>query len=123
MWMKITIYIKKVTSEEFGVTKRDKRETKETWWWNENVQKAINEKKNCFRLMHLDRSVDNVEWYKVTKKITKQTVSKVRSRMYDGLYQRLGMKEGENDIYRIAKSRERKMRVIIQIKCIKDVAM
>jgi hypothetical protein len=123
MWMKITIYIKKVTSEEFGVTKRDKRETKETWWWNENVQKAINEKKNCFRLMHLDRSVDNVEWYKVTKKITKQTVSKVRSRMYDGLYQRLGMKEGENDIYRIAKSRERKMRVIIQIKCIKDVAI
>jgi hypothetical protein len=68
MWMKITIYIKKVTSEEFGVTKRGKRETKETWWWNENVQKAINEKKNCFRLMHLDRSVDNVEWYKVTKK-------------------------------------------------------
>jgi hypothetical protein len=123
MWMKITIYIKKVTSEEFRVTKRGKRETKETWWWNENVQKAINEKKNSFRLMHLDRSVDNVEWYKVAKKITKQTVSKVRSRMYDGLYQRLGMKEGENDIYRIAKSRERKMRAIIQIKCIKDVAM
>jgi hypothetical protein len=43
--------------------------------------------------------------------------------MYDELYQRLGMKEGKNDIYRIAKSRERKMRVIIQIKCIKDVAM
>jgi hypothetical protein len=32
----------------------------------------------------------------------------------------LGMKEGENDIYRMAKSRERKTRDIIQVKCIKD---
>jgi hypothetical protein len=40
--------------------------------------------------------------------------------MYDGLYQRLGMKEGENDIYTMAKSRERKTRDIIQVKCIKD---
>jgi hypothetical protein len=40
--------------------------------------------------------------------------------MYDGLYQRLGMKEGEKDIYRMTKSRERKTRDIIQVKCIKD---
>jgi hypothetical protein len=31
------------------------------------------------------------------------------------------MKEGENDIYRMAKSRERKTRDIIQVKCVKDV--
>jgi hypothetical protein len=40
--------------------------------------------------------------------------------MYDELYQRLGMKEGEKDIYRMAKSKERKTRDIIQVKCIKD---
>jgi hypothetical protein len=34
--------------------------------------------------------------------------------MYDGLYQRLCMKEAEKDIY------TRKMRDIIQVKCIKD---
>jgi hypothetical protein len=32
----------------------------------------------------------------------------------------LGTKEGEKDIYRMTKSRERKTRNIIQIKCIKD---
>jgi hypothetical protein len=46
-------------------------------------------------------------------------VSEVRGQMYDGLYQRLGTKEGE-DIYRMVKSRERKTRDIIQVKCIKD---
>jgi hypothetical protein len=40
--------------------------------------------------------------------------------MYDGLYQRLGMKEGEKDIYRMVKSREEKTRDIIQVKYIKD---
>jgi hypothetical protein len=40
--------------------------------------------------------------------------------MYDGLYQQLGTKEGEKDIYMIVKSRESKTRDIIQVKCIKD---
>jgi hypothetical protein len=88
-----------MASEEFGVTKGDKREIKETWWWNEKVQNAIKEKKECFRHMHLDRSVDNVERYKVAKKTAKRTVSEVRGQMYDGLYQQLGTKEGEKDNY------------------------
>jgi hypothetical protein len=68
------------------------------------VQKAIKEKKDCFRRTHLDRTVDNVERYKVTKKTAKRTVSEARGQMYDGLYQLLDTKEGENDIYRMAKS-------------------
>jgi hypothetical protein len=54
--------------------------------------------------MHLDMSVDNVERYKVAKKTVKQAVSEARGQMYDGLYQRLGTKEGEKDIYRMTKS-------------------
>jgi hypothetical protein len=54
--------------------------------------------------MHLDRSADNVEWYKVAKKTAKWAVSEAMSQMYDGLYQWLGMKEGEKDIYRMTKS-------------------
>jgi hypothetical protein len=37
MWMKMSTCIRKVTLEEFRVTKGGKRETKETWWWNEKV--------------------------------------------------------------------------------------
>jgi hypothetical protein len=112
--------IRKVASEEFGVTKGGKRETKETWWWNEKVQNATKEKKECFRRMHLDRSVNNVERYKVAKKTAKRAVREVRGQMYDRLYRRLGTKEGKKDIYMMAKSRERKTRDIIQVKCIKD---
>jgi hypothetical protein len=44
MWMKMVTCIRKVASEELRVTKVSKREIKERWWWNENVQKAIKEK-------------------------------------------------------------------------------
>jgi hypothetical protein len=84
------------------------------------VQNAIKEKKEWFRHMHLDMSANNIQWYKVVKKIAKWAVSEARGRMYDELYQRLGMKEGEKDIYRMSKSRLRKTRDIIQVKCIKD---
>jgi hypothetical protein len=86
MWMGIITCIRKVASKEFGVTKGGKREAKETWWWNEKVQKAIKEKKECFRRMHLDRSANNAERYKVAKKIAKRVVSEAMSQMYDGLY-------------------------------------
>jgi hypothetical protein len=70
--------------------------------------------------MHLDRSVDNIERYKVVKKTAKRTVSEAKGQIYDGLYEQLGTKEGEKDIYRMVKSRKRKTRDIIQVKCIKD---
>jgi hypothetical protein len=56
----------------------------------------------------------------VAKNTTKRAVSEARDQMHDGLYQRLGMKEREKNIYKMAKSRERKMRDIFQVKCIKN---
>jgi hypothetical protein len=43
--------------------------------------------------MHLDRSADNVERYKVAKKTAKRAMSEARGQIYDGLYQRLGTKK------------------------------
>ena len=120
MWIKMATCIRKVASEEFGVTRGSRSEAKDTWWWNEDVQKAIKEKKECFKRLHLDRSVDNVEKYKVAKKTAKRAVSEARGRAYEDLYQRLNTKEGERDIYKMAKIRERKTRDVNQVKCIKD---
>ena len=97
-------------------------EDKDTWWWNDDVQKAIKEKKDCFIRLYLDRSADNIEKYKMAKKAAKRAVGEARGRAYEDLYQRLGTKEGERDIYKMAKIRERKTRDIGQVKCIKDGA-
>jgi hypothetical protein len=77
----------------FGVTKRNSGEPKDTWWWTEDVQKAIKEKKECYR-------------YKVAKKIAKRVVSEAKGRAYDDLYRRLSTEEGEKDVYKIARIRK-----------------
>ena len=43
-----------------------------------------------------------------------------KGKAYDDQYQRLGTKEGEKDICRMTRIRERKTRDINQIKCIND---
>ena len=104
------------------MSRESRSEAKDTWWWNDDVQKAIKEKKDCFRRLYLDRSADNIEKYKMAKKAAKRAVGEARGRAYEDLYQRLGTKEGERDIYKMAKIRERKTRDIGQLKCIKDGA-
>jgi hypothetical protein len=83
------------------------------------VQKAIKEKE-CFKRLDLDRSATNIESYKIAKRVAKRAMSAAKDHVYDDLYQRLGTKEGEKDIFRLARIRERKTRDINQIKCIKD---
>ena len=96
--------IRKVASEEFGVSMGRRSEVKDTWWWNDDVQKAIKEKKDCFRRLYLDRSADNIEKYKMAKKAAKQAVGEARGRAYEDLYQRLGTKEGEGTSIRWLRS-------------------
>jgi hypothetical protein len=119
MWLKMATCVRKVASEVFGVSRGGKKEVKETWWWNDEVQRAIKEKKECFKCLHLDKSATNIEGYRLAKRSAKRAVSVAKSQAFDDLYQRLGTKEGEKDIYRIARTRERKTRDINQIKCIK----
>ena len=104
----------------FGVSRGGKQEGKDTWWWNDEVQRAIKEKKECFKRLHLDKSAANIEGYKLAKRVAKRAVSVAKGKAYDDLYQWLGTKEGEKDIYMMARIRERKTKDINQIKCIKD---
>ena len=54
------------------------------------------------------------------KRAAKRAVSVAKGKAYDDLYQQLGTKEGEKNIYRMARICERMTRDINQIKCIKD---
>jgi hypothetical protein len=58
--------------------------------------------------MYHDRSVDNIERYKVAKKTAKRSVSVGNGREFKDLYQRLSINEGEKNIYRMTRIRERK---------------
>ena len=69
MWLKMATCVWKVASEVFGVSRGGKQEGKDTWWWNDEVQRAIKEKKECFKRLYLDKSAANIEGYKLAKRV------------------------------------------------------
>ncbi len=111
--------IRGVSKEILGESKGRGPQFKETWWWNEEVQNVVKNKRECFKTWQQTRSKESFEKYKCAKKEVKKMVSEAKSKAYDDLYIKLGMLEGEKIIYKIAKLSDRKIKDLHSIKCIK----
>jgi len=58
--------------------------------------------------------------YEAAKKVARKAVEVAKSQAFDKLHHRLGMKEGEKEIFKLARARERKTRDLGVVRCIKD---
>ncbi|GJR37010.1 hypothetical protein Tco_1212694 [Tanacetum coccineum] len=99
---------------------------RESWWFCEEVQTKVATKQARFKelLSCRDGNQEDIdlakERYKVAKREAKIVVARAKDRAYEDLYKKLDSKEGANDIYKIAKARERKRQDIGNVRCIKD---
>ncbi|KAK3516912.1 hypothetical protein QTP70_028203, partial [Hemibagrus guttatus] len=105
--------------EEHRVTYKS-GEDKETWWWNEEVQDSIQRKRLAKKKWDMDRTVENRQEYKELQHRVKREVSKAKQKAYDELYTRLDTREGEKDLYRLARQRDRDGKDVQQVRVIKD---
>ena len=87
----------------FGKQKGDR----ETWWWNEELQETIKEKKEAKKAWDKIRNENTKKIYKEKVSKAKKAVAMAKRRAYDNLYARLETKEGEKELYRLAKQRDR----------------
>ncbi|KAJ7959944.1 Retrovirus-related Pol polyprotein LINE-1 [Quillaja saponaria] len=122
IWDEMASRIRNTAREVLGESRGRGPPTKETWWWNEEVQQAIKAKKECYKRLHKCRNEDNYKCFRQARKDAKKAIREARGKACEGLYQKLETKDGEKDIYRIAKQRERRTKDLIRIKCIKDEA-
>ncbi|KAK3565278.1 hypothetical protein QTP86_004283 [Hemibagrus guttatus] len=71
----------------------------------------------------MDRTEENRQEYKELQRIqrrVKREVSKAKQKAYDELYIRLDTREGEKDLYRLARQRDRDGKDVQQVRVIKD---
>ena len=120
MWEEMANGIRKVAKEVLGESKGFGPKDKESWWWNENVQEKVKYKRECFKALQVGNNTENWEKYRLARRETKKAVSEARSKAFEGFYQALETKNGERQIYKIAKIRDKKTRDLAQVKCIKD---
>ncbi|KAK3542112.1 hypothetical protein QTP86_015540, partial [Hemibagrus guttatus] len=103
-----------------SVSSGRRKEDKETWWWNEEVQDSIQRKRLAKKKWDMDRTEENRQEYKELQRRVKREVSKAKQKAYDELYARLDTREGEKDLYRLARQRDRDGKDVQQVRVIKD---
>ncbi|GJV63072.1 retrovirus-related pol polyprotein LINE-1 [Tanacetum coccineum] len=89
---------------------------RESWWLCEEV---------CWELLSCreDNEEERLrahERYKESKRLAKKVIAQAKEKAYEDLYKKLDSKEGANDIFRIAKARERRRMDLGDICFIKD---
>jgi hypothetical protein len=67
-------------------------------------------RKKYYKRLHHHKSDENIHNYKEARRNVNKDVSEARGQTYTELYWKLDTKESKNDVYKMAKLRERKTR-------------
>ena len=76
---------------------------KDIWWWDESVQLALKGKKRAFKEWKTSKTEELLCRYKEAKRAARCAVAVAKAKKYDEVYERMGTREGEKEVYRIAK--------------------
>ena len=85
----------KTAETVLGVTFGKRKGDRETWWWNEEVQESIKEKKEAKKAWDKIGNENTKKIYKEKKSKAKKAVAMAKGRAYDNLYARMETKEGK----------------------------
>ena len=103
-----------------GLSSGQVMQDKETWWWGEEVQESIRQKTLAKKNWYRQRDMESRQRYKETCQKAKREVAKARAKAYDDLYGKLETKEGEKELYRLARQRDRAGKDVQHVRVIKD---
>ncbi|KAK3532331.1 hypothetical protein QTP86_016043, partial [Hemibagrus guttatus] len=119
-WETTAEVIRETGRKMLGVSSGRRKEDKETWWWNEEVQDSVQRKRLAKKKWDMDRTEENRQEYKELQRRVKREVSKAKQKAYDKLYTRLDTREGQKNLYRLARQRDRDGKDVQQVRVIKD---
>jgi len=119
-WSILSTAVKEIAKEVLGVTSGKRGKKEETWWWCEEVQKALKEKRERKKERDRNRCVENIEAYKKSNKDAKRAVAKAKSEAYKDLYDSLENKDGQQKAIRLAKQRNKESEDVYQARMIKN---
>lgn len=103
-----------------GLSKGGRVIDKETWWWNDEVQEVIREKKTAFKKWQQSNSPEDRLEYIAAKRASKRAVARARSDRLSPLYDTLETAEGQKLIYKLARARDKATQDIAKCLSVKD---
>ena len=121
-WQRVAEMIRSIARTELGETsgKISTVGRRETWWWNQEVQEKLKGKRNAKKVWNTMRDDASKLAYKTARKQAKRKVAKSRNKAWEELYEKLETKEGENELVKIAKQKNRQSKDVQQVRVIKS---
>ena len=108
-WDKVEKAITEVAATVCGVTKGKCRQ-REAWWWCDEVEKAVETKKQKFKewkkAEECEKDVKQAE-YKALRNEAKRCIAGIQSEVMKKQAETLDSKEGRQNIFRIAKQKKK----------------
>ena len=119
-WEITAATMKRIATNVLGTPTGRRKADKETWWWNQEVQECIRNKRLAKKEWDRQRDDQRRMTYKETCRAAKKAVAKAKAEAYKELYEHLETKEGEKEAYRLAKQKDKASRDVQQVRIIKD---
>ena len=92
-----------------------RKEDKETWWWNSEVQESVQRKRLVKKRWDSNRTEEKRLEYKERTREVKREVAKTKHKSYEELHR----KEGEKDLDRLTKQRNQAGKDVQELRLIK----
>ncbi|XGW19497.1 hypothetical protein V3C99_003389 [Haemonchus contortus] len=119
-WSNAVEVILRCAKETLGETRGGFRGDKEAWFWNDEVQRVVRQKKSAYRRWQKTRAPEDLAAYRTSKRLAKAAVAKAKNTEMDALYEKLDSREGEKFVFRLAKARHRATRDIGVVKSVRN---
>ncbi|KAK3893379.1 hypothetical protein Pcinc_002812 [Petrolisthes cinctipes] len=117
-WKKLKDTLLTVTEQTCGWTKGPPRH-KVTWWWNEEVENSIKEKRKLWS--DWKRGLVNKEMYLVAKRTARRAIYKAKTEAEKARFADILRRDDEkNEVFRIAKQMAKTNQDIVGEKCIRN---
>jgi hypothetical protein len=117
-WKEMSEILEIAAKKCCGQTRGGRPRENEAWWWKPEVQDKLKEKKVAYKC--LKEGMGNLEQYKKIKKEAKVAVAIAKEEAWKDWYDNLDTKEGEDQIFKIARHRANQKKDIRSVPVIKD---
>eukprot|EP00064_Thunnus_orientalis_P013101 superscaffoldBa00002092_g13138 len=98
-WVTTAEVMKETARKVLGVSSGQRKEDKETWWWNEEVQESIWRTRLVKKKWDSQRDEESRKECKEMRHKAKGEAVKAKEKAYGEWYERLDTKEREKDLY------------------------
>ena len=119
-WQQLNNNIMEAAREVCGETTGHRRVQRETWWWNEEIQELIKEKRRAYKRWQRSQLEEDWRDYKQKGRQVKREVAMKRSQLWRGWSENLNKGEKREKMFKIAKQMKKERKDITGARYIKS---